>query len=99
MKIRVALPYHLRNLARIATDEVTVDTDRPTLGAVLDALEAHFPTLRGTIRDHDTLERRPFVRFYAEREDFSFEAPETPLPQSVAAGNEPLRIVGAMAGG
>jgi sulfur-carrier protein len=98
--IRVVLPYHLRNLARISGDEVQLDIASPvTLGAVLDALEAKYPTLYGTIRDHDTLKRRPFIRFYACKEDLSHEPPETPLPEAITSGSEPFMIVGAMAGG
>lgn len=98
--IRVVLPYHLRNLARINGDEVRVDIRRPaTLGAVLDAIEAAYPALRGTIRDHGTLRRRPFVRFFACKEDISQAPAETPLPEPIIAGDEPLLIVGAMAGG
>ena len=97
--IRVVLPYHLRNLARVG-DEVQVEIGNPaTLGAVLDALESRYPALRGTIRDHSTLQRRPFVRFYACKEDLSHEPPETPLPDAVISGAEPFLIVGAMAGG
>ena len=97
--IRVALPYHLRNLARV-TGEVELDVAGPaTLAAVLDALEARFPALRGTLRDHDTSKRRPMIRFFACREDLSFQSLEAPLPDAVASGDEPLRIVGAMAGG
>ena len=97
--IRVVLPYHLRNLARVG-DEVRVEVEGPpTLGAVLDAIEAHHPALRGTIRDHVTRQRRPLVRFYACQEDLSHEPPETPLPEAVVSGAEPLMIVGAMAGG
>jgi hypothetical protein len=97
--IRVVLPYHLRNLAKVG-DEVQVDAGSPaTLGSVLDALEAAYPALRGTIRDHGTLQRRPFVRFFACREDFSHEPPETRLPEAVANGSEPFMIIGAMAGG
>lgn len=100
MTIRVVLPYHLRNLARVTGDEVSVEiAGVATLGAVLDVLEARYPALCGTIRDHDSGKRRPFVRFYACREDLSHEPPETPLPAAVAAGTEPLLIVGAMAGG
>lgn len=98
--IRVVLPYHLRNLARLTGDEVQLEVGSPvTLGAVLDALEARYPTLSGTIRDHGTLKRRPFVRFYACKEDLSHEPPDTPLPAAILDGNEPLMIVGAMAGG
>jgi sulfur-carrier protein len=97
--IRVTLPYHLRTLARV-NDEVELSIDgRATLGSVLDALEARYPVLRGAIRDRLTLERRPFVRFYACREDLSLEPPDVALPDEVANGQEPLLIVGAMAGG
>jgi sulfur-carrier protein len=98
--IRVVLPYHLRNLARLNGDELMVEVGGPaTLGAVLDAIEAQFPALRGTIREHGTLKRRPFIRFFACKEDLTFESPDTPLPQPVVNGAEPLMIVGAMAGG
>ena len=97
--IRVVLPFHLRTLARVE-DEVNVSVTGPaTLGAVLDALEAAHPVLRGTIRDHVTLQRRALVRFFACKEDLSNEPPDTPLPDAVASGAEPLLIVGAMAGG
>ena len=97
--IRVVLPYHLRNLARVG-DEVQVEVESPpTVGAVLDALEASYPALRGTIRDHTTRQRRPFVRFFACKEDLSHEPPDTPLPEAIATGTEPFMIVGAMAGG
>ena len=97
--IRVVLPYHLRNLARVG-DEVQVEVGGPvTIGSVLDALEARYPALQGTIRDHGTLCRRPFVRFFACKEDLSLEPPETPLPEAVTNGKEPFMIVGAMAGG
>jgi hypothetical protein len=97
--IRVTLPYHLRTLAKV-NDEVELTIDgRATLGSVLDALEASYPVLRGAIRDRLTLQRRPFVRFYACREDLSLEPPDTALPDVVADGQEPLLIVGAMAGG
>ena len=97
--IRVALPYHLRNLARVDT-EVQLEVPGPvTLQAVLDALEARYPVLRGTIRDHGTLRRRPFIRFFACKEDLSLEPPETVLPEPVITGAEPLLIIGAMAGG
>jgi sulfur-carrier protein len=99
MVIRVALPYHLRNLARV-DGEVALDVPGPvTIGSVLEALEAKYPVLRGTIRDHGTLKRRPFVRFFACKEDLSLEPPETPLPDEVVSGAEPFLIVGAMAGG
>ena len=97
--IRVVLPYHLRNLARV-DGEVELAVAAPvTIGAVVDALEAYYPTLRGTIRDHGTLKRRPFVRFFACKEDMSLEPPETLLPDEVVSGKEPFLIVGAMAGG
>lgn len=97
--IRVVLPFHLRNLAHVDGEvEVTV-SGLPTIGAVLDAIEANYPVLRGTIRDHGTLKRRPFVRFFACKEDLSLEPLETPLPESVVKGTEPFLVVGAMAGG
>jgi hypothetical protein len=97
--IRVVLPFHLRNLAR-AEGEVQVEVAGPvTIRAVLDALEAKYPVLQGTIRDHDTLKRRPFVRFFACKEDLSLESPETLLPEAIIKGEEPLLVVGAMAGG
>jgi molybdopterin synthase sulfur carrier subunit len=97
--IRVILPYHLQTLARVGR-EVEVQVEGPTtLGAALDALEARYPVLRGTIRDHVTKERRPFLRFFACGTDLSHQPPEAPLPEAVATGAEPLRVVGAMAGG
>ena len=97
--IRVALPYHLRNLVRV-DDEVQLEIGTPaTIRAVLDALEAKYPALRGTIRDHGTLKRRPFIRFFACKEDLSLEPPETPLPDAVVNGTEPFLVIGAMAGG
>ena len=97
--IRVVLPAHLRTLARV-DGEVKVDVAGPlTVGAVLDALEAAYPMLRGTIRDHVTLERRPFLRFFACEQDLSHEPPDAPLPDAVAEGTEPYLVVGAMAGG
>jgi len=97
--IRVVLPYHLRNLARVE-GEVKIKVENPvTLGAVLDSLEAQYPVLRGTVRDHGTLKRRPFVRFFACKEDISLEPPETRLPDAIASGEEPFLIVGAIAGG
>ena len=97
--IRVLLPQHLRTLARVE-GEVEVQVDGPvTHRAVLDAVEARFPMLRGTIRDHGTLKRRPFVRFFACEQDLSHESPDTPLPEAVAKGNEPYLIIGAIAGG
>lgn len=98
--IRVILPLHLRRLARIEGDGVDLEVEGPlTRGAILDALEARFPMLRGTIRDHATGERRPFLRFYACGEDLSHTPPDEPLPGPVASGAEPFLIVGAMAGG
>lgn len=97
--IRIVLPTHLRTLARIE-GEVTLTVDGPiTQRSVLNELEARYPMLRGTIRDHVTHQRRPFVRFYACEQDFSNESPDAPLPDAVAAGAEPYLIVGAMAGG
>ena len=97
--IRVVIPHHLRVLARVE-GEVEVQVEGPvTLGAVLDALEARYPVLRGTIRDHGTLRRRPFIRFFACEEDLSHEPPETPLPAAVVRGEEPFLVIGAIAGG
>jgi hypothetical protein len=97
--IRVVLPAHLRTLARI-NGEVTLDIEgQVTQRSVVDALESRYPMLRGTIRDHVTQRRRPFVRFFACEQDLSHESPDTPLPHAVATGNEPFLIVGAMAGG
>jgi sulfur-carrier protein len=97
--IRVELPAHLRTLARV-NREVTLDVRGPiTQASVLDALEAAYPTLRGTIRDHVTHKRRAFVRFFACKEDLSHEPPDAPLPNAVATGEEPLLIIGAIAGG
>jgi sulfur-carrier protein len=97
--IRVILPAHLRTLARV-DDEVQLQVDEQvTQRAVLDALEARYPMLRGTIRDHVTLRRRPFVRFFACEQDLSHELPDAPLPDAVASGTEPFLVVGAMAGG
>jgi molybdopterin synthase sulfur carrier subunit len=97
--IRVVLPFHLRNLARVE-GEVELDLPSPaTISAVIDALEAKYPMLRGTIRDQSTMKRRPFVRFFACKEDLSNVAPETQLPIEVIGGSEPFLIVGAMAGG
>ncbi len=97
--IRVVLPFHLRKLAHVDS-EVQLEVANPvTLGSVLSALEAAYPALRGTIREHDTLRRRPFIRFFACKEDLSFEKPDANLPDAVASGQEPFLIVGAMAGG
>ena len=97
--IRVILPPHLVTLARV-TGEVQLDLTGPvTQSSVLDALEARYPVLRGTIRDYVTLQRRPFLRFFACERDLSHQSPETPLPDAVAAGTEPLVVLGAIAGG
>ena len=97
--VRVVLPPHLRKLARV-TGEVTVEVAGPvTQSSVLDALEARFPTLNGTIRDHATKKRRAFVRFFACERDLSHESPDATLPDSVAAGSEPFVVLGAMSGG
>jgi sulfur-carrier protein len=97
--IRVILPTHLRTLARTGR-EVELEVEGPvTQSSILDALEAAYPMLRGTVRDQSTRKRRPLVRFFACEEDLSHEAPDSPLPDSVAAGKEPFWIVGAMAGG
>lgn len=97
--IRVTLPHHLRTLAGVE-GEVQLDAgERPTRAAVLDALEARYPVLRGTIRDHATAERRAFIRFFACGRDLTLDPADDPLPDEVAAGAEPLRVMGAMAGG
>jgi hypothetical protein len=97
--IRVVLPFHLRRLARLE-DEVQLEIEGPvTQRAVLDALEARYPVLRGTLRDHLTRQRRPFIRFFACQEDVTHLAPDSPLPEAVAAGAEPFLIIGAIAGG
>jgi len=98
-QVRVALPYHLRNLARVDGD-VFVEVAVPvTVRAVLDALEARYPMLRGTVRDYETGQRRAFLRFFACSEDWSLASPDAELPEAVAAGKEPLLILGAIAGG
>jgi sulfur-carrier protein len=97
--IRVVLPFHLRNLAHV-DGELELDVPTPvTVGGTLDAIEAKFPVLRGTIRDHGTLKRRPFIRFFVCKEDWSLEPTDTPLPEAVLCGAEPFLVVGAMAGG
>ena len=97
--IRVILPFHLRNLAQVGS-EVTLDVSGPiTQRAILDALEARYPMLCGAIRDHDTKQRRPFLRYFACEEDLSLESPDTPLPEEVASGKEPFIVIGAIAGG
>lgn len=97
--IRVVLPHHLRTLAGVGREVELLVSGAATLGAVLDALEAAYPMLRGTIREYGTLQRRPFIRFFAGGQDLSHEPPDVLLPAAVAAGSEPLLIVGAMAGG
>jgi len=97
--VRVALPYHLRNLAHVDGD-VLLEVNAPvTLRAVLDALESRYPVLRGTIREYETGQRRAFLRFFVCEEDWSLESPDKPLPDAVSAGREPLLILGAIAGG
>jgi molybdopterin synthase sulfur carrier subunit len=97
--IRVVLPAHLRTLARVPGD-LELEVEGPiTQRSILDALEARFPMLRGTIRDHVTQERRPFLRFFACEEDWSHESPDAPLPAAIASGKEPFFIIGAIAGG
>jgi hypothetical protein len=97
--IRVTLPFHLRTLARTGA-EVTVEVAGPvTQRAILDALESKYPMLAGTIRDHGTKARRPFLRFFVCGEDLSLTVPDTPLPEAVASGKEPFMIIGAIAGG
>ena len=97
--IRVILPTHLRNLAH-APSEVSLEVPAPvTQRSVLDALEARYPVLKGTIRDHGTLKRRAFLRFFACDEDLSFESPDAPLPRDVATGDEPFMVIGAISGG
>jgi sulfur-carrier protein len=97
--IRVELPFHLRNLAQTGK-EVEIQVEGPvTQRAILDALESKYPVLRGTIRDHGTQQRRSFIRFFTCGQDWSHEPPDAPLPEAVAQGLEPFRVVGAMAGG
>ncbi len=97
--IRIILPQHLRTLAHVGS-EVQIEVEAPvTLRSALDALEARYPMLRGTIRDHDTQQRRPFLRFFACEEDLSHESPDALLPDAIASGKEPLLIIGAIAGG
>ncbi len=99
MLIRVQLPFHLRTLARVQ-GEVQVEVAAPvTITSVIDAIERDYPNLRGTIRDHGTLKRRPFIRFFACKEDLSLEPADTALPEAVLKGDEPFLVVGAMAGG
>ena len=98
-KIRIILPPHLRGLAHISGELLLEVAGVPTVRSVLDALEATYPMLQGTIRDHVTQQRRPFLRFFACEEDLSHESPDTPLPDAVISGKEPLLILGAIAGG
>lgn len=99
MEVRVVIPYHLRRLAGTGA-EITIDVGgAATIGTVLDALESRYPMLCGTIRDHATGERRPLLRFFACEQDLSHEPPETPLPEAVQSGSEPLIILGSVAGG
>jgi len=98
--IRIVLPAHLRTLARLDSGDVVIEVQgQATQRSVLDALEAQYPMLRGTIRDHATKKRRAFIRFFACEDDLSHESPDAPLPDAVASGAEPLYIVGAIAGG
>ena len=97
--IRVVLPGHLRNLAQVGSEVIVSVTGPVTQRSVLDALEAQYPVLRGTIRDHSTRQRRAFLRFFACAQDLSHESPDAPLPEAVANGSEPYLVVGAMAGG
>jgi len=97
--IRVVLPFHLRTLAGVSGEVQLDSSGAATQRSILDALETRFPQLRGTIRDHDTLQRRPMIRFFVCQEDLSLESPDAPLPQAVAAGKEPFYVIGAIAGG
>src|SRR5579859_2650257 len=97
--IRVVLPHHLRTLAHVDREVQLAVDGQATQRAVIDALEAQYPMLRGTIRDHATQRRRPFVRFFACGQDLSHESPDTTLPEAVATGSEPFLVIGAMAGG
>ena len=98
--IRVVIPAHLRTLAKVEGSELKLEVEPPiTVGRILDALEAKYPVLRGTIRDHGTLQRRAFLRYYACEEDWSLEPADTPLPEPITSGKEPFLIIGAIAGG
>jgi molybdopterin synthase sulfur carrier subunit len=97
--IRIILPQHLRTLAHVGNEVQVEIAGQATLCSVLDALEARYPMLRGTIRDHVTQQRRPFLRFFACEEDLSHEPPDAPLPEAVVSGKEPLVVLGAIAGG
>jgi hypothetical protein len=97
--VRVVLPHHLKNLARV-DGEVTLSVDNPvTVSSILDALEAGYPMLRGTIREHETHKRRPRVRFYVSQEDISHDPPDTLLPEAIVSGKEPFIVIGAISGG
>ena len=97
--IRVVLPFHLRNLAQV-TGEVSLEVPAPvTMRSIIDALEARYPTLKGTIRDHGSIKRRPLIRFFVCEQDWSYEEPDAPLPEAIASGKEPFFVVGAIAGG
>jgi hypothetical protein len=98
-KIRVVLPAHLRTMAQVSGEVILEVTGEPTQRSLLDALEARYPMLRGTIRDYGTQKRRAFLRFFACEQDFSHESPDSPLPQAVVSGAEPFLIIGAIAGG
>jgi hypothetical protein len=98
-RVRVVLPYHLRNLAHVGTEVEVELAGAVTVRTIVDALEARYPMLLGTIRDHVTQKRRPFLRFFACEEDLSHDSPDAALPDAVAAGKEPLLIIGAIAGG
>ncbi|HMC74115.1 MAG: MoaD/ThiS family protein [Acidobacteriota bacterium] len=97
--IRVVLPFHLRNLAQVGSELTLEVNGQVTQRSVLDALEERYPMLRGTIRDHVTKERRPFLRFFACEQDLSHESPDAPLPDAIASGAEPFIVLGAIAGG
>jgi hypothetical protein len=97
--IRVVLPQHLRTLAHVGSEVQITVSGRVTLGSILDSIEAEYPMLKGTIRDHTTQQRRPFLRFFACGEDMSHEPPGSPVPPEVVAGAEPFLIIGAIAGG
>jgi sulfur-carrier protein len=97
--IRVVLPFHLRNLAQVGSELTLEVNGQVTQRSVLDALEERYPMLRGTIRDHVTKERRPFLRFFACEQDLSHESPDAPLPDAIASGTEPFIVLGAIAGG
>ncbi len=97
--IRVVIPAHLRTLAKVNSEVLLEIEGKITQRSILNALEARYPVLRGTIRDHTTLQRRPFIRFFACKEDLSLDSPDIPLPDAIASGKEPFMIIGAIAGG